>query len=189
MITLLQTLRQVAERSAIIAETDPHGIVISIVSITAVFLSLLIIFLTYLFIGKCVNRARKTNEAGTTPENADKDVRCVTNLITIRRKPKFTTSIIEDIPRIGNIDYDIEDTVATVSQANSNGTVTSPLPGIITDLTVNIGDKVSIGSELAVLEAMKMENSIESEYKGTVTEIYVSKGEAVLEGTPLMKIQ
>jgi biotin carboxyl carrier protein len=66
--------------------------------------------------------------------------------------------------------------------------VTSPLPGVIIDIKVNIGDKVKAGQEVAVLEAMKMENSIEADMEGTVTAIHVNKGDSILEGDPIVTI-
>ena len=68
------------------------------------------------------------------------------------------------------------------------GTIKSPLPGTILDIFVKIGDKVSIGQRILLLEAMKMENNIESDKAGTVTEIKVSKGDAVMEGDVLIVI-
>ena len=58
----------------------------------------------------------------------------------------------------------------------------------MTEVKVKVGDSVNIGDELAVLEAMKMENTIESEYDGTVAEIYVSERESILEGEAIVKI-
>lgn len=66
--------------------------------------------------------------------------------------------------------------------------VTSPLPGVIIGIKVNVGDKVTAGQEVAVLEAMKMENSIEATHSGTVTAIHVSKGDSVLEGAAIVTI-
>lgn len=66
--------------------------------------------------------------------------------------------------------------------------VTSPLPGVIIAVKVNVGDSVKAGQEVAVLEAMKMENSIESVQDGTVTAIHVSKGDSILEGAPIVTI-
>lgn len=66
--------------------------------------------------------------------------------------------------------------------------VTSPLPGVIIAVKVNVGDTVKAGQELAVLEAMKMENSIEATHDGTVTAIHVSKGDSVLEGASIVSI-
>ncbi len=66
--------------------------------------------------------------------------------------------------------------------------VTSPLPGVIIAVKVNVGDAVKAGQEVAVLEAMKMENSIEATHDGTVTAIHVAKGDSVLEGAPVVTI-
>lgn len=66
--------------------------------------------------------------------------------------------------------------------------VTSPLPGVIIAVKVNVGDSVKAGQEVAVLEAMKMENSIEATHDGTVTAVHVAKGDSVLEGASVVTI-
>lgn len=66
--------------------------------------------------------------------------------------------------------------------------VTSPLPGVILSINVAVGDKVTAGQKVAVLEAMKMENDIESDFTGTVTAIHVAKGDSVLEGAKIVSI-
>ena len=66
--------------------------------------------------------------------------------------------------------------------------VTSPLPGVIIAVKVNAGDVVKAGQEVAVLEAMKMENSIEATQDGTVTAVHAAKGDSVLEGAPIVTI-
>ena len=78
---------------------------------------------------------------------------------------------------------------AAAPASGSGKKITSPLPGVIVALKVNVGDKVAAGQEVAVLEAMKMENSIEAEAPGTVTAIHVAKGDSVLEGAPIITIQ
>jgi biotin carboxyl carrier protein len=77
---------------------------------------------------------------------------------------------------------------AAVKVAAKTGMIKSPLPGTILDIFVKQGDKVSIGQRILLLEAMKMENNIESDKAGTVTEIKVSKGTAVMEGDVLIVI-
>ncbi len=66
--------------------------------------------------------------------------------------------------------------------------VTTPLPGTILDVYVNVGDQVKAGQRVALLEAMKMENNIEADTDGTVTAVEVRKGDAVLEGQTLVVI-
>ena len=72
--------------------------------------------------------------------------------------------------------------------AGAGSPVKAPLPGTITELKVNIGDTVKVGDVVLVLEAMKMQNNIESEYEGTVTSINAKQGETVMEGAVLMTI-
>lgn len=77
---------------------------------------------------------------------------------------------------------------AAPAAAGAGKAVTSPLPGVIIAVKVNVGDTVKAGQEVAVLEAMKMENSIEATHDGTVTAINVAKGDSVLEGAPIVTI-
>ena len=65
----------------------------------------------------------------------------------------------------------------------------SPLPGTIIDIICSVGDSVKKGQKLMVLEAMKMENSINSEKDGIIKEIKVNKGDSVLEGADLVIIE
>jgi len=67
--------------------------------------------------------------------------------------------------------------------------VKSPLPGVILDIKVKEGDVVKKGQTIIILEAMKMENSINADKDGKITAINVSKGESVLEGTDLVIIE
>ena len=67
--------------------------------------------------------------------------------------------------------------------------VKSPLPGVILDIKVNVGDAMKKGQTIIILEAMKMENSINADKDGKIAAINVSKGESVLEGTDLVIIE
>ena len=78
---------------------------------------------------------------------------------------------------------------ATASAAQGKGeVVTAPLPGVILDIKVKVGDAVKAGQTVAVLEAMKMENEIESTASGTVTAVNAGKGDSVLEGAAIITI-
>ena len=77
---------------------------------------------------------------------------------------------------------------AAAPTAGNGSPVKAPLPGTITEIKVNVGDTVKQGDIVLVLEAMKMQNNIESEYAGTVTSITVKPGESVMEGSVLMTI-
>lgn len=77
---------------------------------------------------------------------------------------------------------------APKAAAGSAGGVKSPLPGVILDIKVSVGQEVKKGDVVIVLEAMKMENNINADRDGKIVEIPVSKGESVLEGTDLVII-
>lgn len=72
--------------------------------------------------------------------------------------------------------------------AGAGKPVTSPLPGVIIEVSVKEGQAVKAGQKVAVLEAMKMENEIQAPADGTVTAILVNKGDSVLEGAEIVKI-
>ena len=78
--------------------------------------------------------------------------------------------------------------VAPAAPAGAGSPIKAPLSGTIIELKVNVGDTVKQGDCVLVLEAMKMQNNIESEYEGTVTSITVKQGETVMEGTVLLTI-
>ena len=75
--------------------------------------------------------------------------------------------------------------VATSVSANA---IKAPLPGVILSIDVKPGELVKVGQRLLVLEAMKMENNIDSDREGIVHEIKVEKGDNVLEGDVIMTI-
>lgn len=67
-------------------------------------------------------------------------------------------------------------------------TITSPMPGTILDIKVNVGDTVASGAVLVILEAMKMENEIMAPVAGKVVSINVNKGASVNSGDVLVVI-
>ena len=78
-----------------------------------------------------------------------------------------------------------------VSSAPTTGgaqTIAAPIPGLIIELSVNVGDVVTAGQVVIVMEAMKMENNIIATVNGTVKEIRVAKGSQVATGDVLMII-
>ena len=81
------------------------------------------------------------------------------------------------------------------SEAEEGVFVTSPLVGTFytapaedAEPFVKVGDTVKKGQVVAIVEAMKLMNEIESDFDGTVTEILVKNGQAVEYGQPLFRI-
>lgn len=66
--------------------------------------------------------------------------------------------------------------------------IISPMPGKVFQLNVKVGDTVKAGDTVMVLEAMKMENSITSDFNGTVKQLFVNVGDAVNADEMLVEI-
>lgn len=66
--------------------------------------------------------------------------------------------------------------------------IKAPLPGVILDIKVKVGDTVAKGQTVAILEAMKMENNINADREGTVVSINVEKGQSIAEGTDIITL-
>ena len=99
--------------------------------------------------------------------------------------------IFGDKPRVAAPAEAVSPAPASASSSSNAGAgkkIVSPLPGVIIDVCVNVGDAVKRGQKIAVIEAMKMENDILAESDGTVTAIYVKKTDSVLEGADIASI-
>ena len=75
---------------------------------------------------------------------------------------------------------------STLSEA---GQIRAPLPGIIVDVLVKEGDKISAGDVVVILEAMKMESEIASTVNGVVKKVNIKKDESVQEDQILIDIK
>lgn len=78
--------------------------------------------------------------------------------------------------------------VAAPAATGKGKAVKAPLPGVIISVDVQVGQQVKRGQQVAVLEAMKMENGINAECDGTITEVKVKAGDSILEGTDIVII-
>lgn len=72
---------------------------------------------------------------------------------------------------------------------SSPDAIKSPLPGTVMSIDVKVGDTVTQGAKVGVLESMKMENDIRTSKGGVVKQILVSAGDTVQEGDDLMIIE
>lgn len=76
---------------------------------------------------------------------------------------------------------------APVAGGKVINTLRSPLPGILLSVKVKVGDRVKVGDDLVVLDAMKMENLVTSEIDGVVLAIKANNGEAVMQDQVLIE--
>lgn len=94
--------------------------------------------------------------------------------------------VVLGAPAADNAD---EKEASSSANVNTNNAVKAPLPGVITEIKVTVGQEVNAGDTLVVLEAMKMANNIEAEKAGHVTAICVKPGESVMEDAPLVVVE
>jgi biotin carboxyl carrier protein len=107
----------------------------------------------------------------------DRKVRSTKTPTLIRSKAEPTTDVSKSIQR-----------TAEPTAPKGVGFIKSPLPGTIINIAVKVGDFVKVGDRLLILEAMKMENNINSDKEGKIKDIKVSTGSSVLEGDVLIEI-
>ena len=77
---------------------------------------------------------------------------------------------------------------AAAPAAGAGEKVTAPMPGPILDVKVAVGDSVTKGQVIMILEAMKMENDIVASCDGKITSVLTSKGSSVNSGDALATI-
>ncbi len=115
-------------------------------------------------------------------------------IITIRRRngyvqsdsSRHTAGTVTSVPQINADPSHVDETPETGTAKAYE--IKAPLPGVMIAINVKVGDRIRTGQEIAVLEAMKMENSIEAVMDGTVTAVHVKAGDSVLEGEAIVTI-
>lgn len=104
------------------------------------------------------------------------------------KKKKIISSIQRQVPSSEHGEVAARPTVTRTAVAAGSVVINAPLPGVVLEIKVKVGDTVKKGQTLIVLEAMKMENNIAAPSDGTISKISVEKGASVLEGTELIVI-
>lgn len=76
---------------------------------------------------------------------------------------------------------------AVAIAAAGDDVISAPMPGVILDIAVKVGDKVTAGTVVCALEAMKMKNQLRSSRDGTIASIEVSEGQRVPFGAVIIR--
>jgi pyruvate carboxylase subunit B len=82
----------------------------------------------------------------------------------------------------------IEALIGAGPRAAVEGVIKAPMPGLVVRVEVTVGQEVSPGTGLVVVEAMKMENELRAQGRGVVEAIHVSAGTRVEKGAPLVTV-
>uniref|UniRef100_UPI00404B414C acetyl-CoA carboxylase biotin carboxyl carrier protein subunit n=2 Tax=Flavobacterium sp. TaxID=239 RepID=UPI00404B414C len=83
----------------------------------------------------------------------------------------------------------IKDLGFNLSASKTINEIKAPMPGLILEIAVSVGQEVQENDLLIILEAMKMENSFQSPRAGVIKSIAVSKGDAVEKGQLLIDFE
>ncbi len=77
-------------------------------------------------------------------------------------------------------------TSTTPSTSNESSSIVAPISGKVLQVKVKVGDRISKGQTIAIIEAMKLENEVPSTADGIVREIKVSTGSEVSSGDTIV---
>lgn len=108
--------------------------------------------------------------------------------VEIIQEKKETPKVVKPTPAAAPAATAAPAPAAAPASTGKGKAVKAPLPGVIISVDVQVGQQVKRGQQVAVLEAMKMENGINAECDGTITEIKVKAGDSILEGTDILII-
>lgn len=119
----------------------------------------------------------------------------VQDMATDHEQPVDSAGIVREAGNAIDVNAKESTRVAEKAVAPVGNIVKSPLVGTFYTAPseeaapfVSVGDHVKIGQTLAIVEAMKLMNDIESEFEGTVTQVFVKNGDCVEYGQPLFAI-
>lgn len=99
--------------------------------------------------------------------------------IKTTKTPRLVRKPIEKLPGEGQIKK---------KETTGKFEVTAPLPGTILKLNISVGDMVTEGQNVLVMEAMKMENQVQTTKGGEVLSVKVNVGDAVQQDDVLIEI-
>lgn len=114
----------------------------------------------------------------------------VVNTDFINKKYTVVVNNNEYVVSIANhLDQLIKEMGFEVGKAKVVNAIKAPMPGLILEINVTVGQEVNEGDNLLILEAMKMENSFDSPRSGIIKSIAVTKGQAVEKGQLLIEFE
>lgn len=105
---------------------------------------------------------------------------------------KYSVSVNNTIYEVdiqNDLDKLIKEMGFEVGKSKQVNAIKAPMPGLILEIAVSVGQEVNEGDNLLILEAMKMENSFYSPRQGVIKSIAVTKGQAVDKGQLLIEFE
>jgi biotin carboxyl carrier protein len=96
---------------------------------------------------------------------------------------KYTSKISDKYDRL------IDQLGMKIGVTQKVGDIKAPMPGLVLEVSVEVGTQVTKGDKVMILEAMKMENVIKAAGDGIVKAIHITKGTAVEKGQLLIEME
>ena len=117
--------------------------------------------------------------------------------LTIDRLRRIRTDVVTDqgrTPLVVHVDGGRHTLVVpprfiAPDEAGRAGSTIAPMPGKVIRIDVTVGDTVTAGQPLLVMEAMKMEHQVVAPFDGTVAEVFVQPGQQLDHGQPLVRVE
>jgi biotin carboxyl carrier protein len=137
----------------------------------------------------------KTYEAGVSEPEPGIFVVVINNRVyrcLVEKLPNGETEVIVNNRRISATARDkkhLRGKAGAAAGSDGRVTLSSPMPGKIVRLLLNVGDEVAAHQGVIVVEAMKMQNEVQSPKAGKIAEIRVNEGQAVNAGETLAVIE
>ncbi|MDO9546686.1 MAG: biotin/lipoyl-containing protein [Pelolinea sp.] len=101
--------------------------------------------------------------------------------------PSETSFPISSTPQVAHPVQPIDTDGSHAKSKGKSSSLIAPIPGVIVEISANVGDAVAYGQELCVLEAMKMKNSIRANKDGVIKKIFIAIGDHVSQSQILME--
>ncbi len=98
-------------------------------------------------------------------------------------------STIYEVKIANPLDVLIEEMGLSLAKNQQVNELKAPMPGLLLEINVAVGDEVEEGQPLLILEAMKMENSLTSPRSGVIKTIAVTKGNTVAKNDLLIEFE
>ena len=186
--TLMQVSEKVLAKSAEMAQSDPHGIFITIVSVSVVFSALLLLYGAYALVGMLssanIRLRRSPDKVADQGQDQKKTVHDYESYVITINNKQVQGSMSEK-----RVTAPAERRMENSGRPKSGISIASPLPGVVMSVNVKPGDHIREGQVVAVLDSMKMENDIQSEYDGIVASVNVDRGDSILEGDIIITLK
>lgn len=90
--------------------------------------------------------------------------------------------------QLGNTEASVSPVIAGATAQASKLSPTAPMPGLVRQILVKIGDKVQAGQPLVVMEAMKLQTTLSAGGDAIVEAVLVKEGELVSDGAELVTL-